>query len=149
MRRKTLGSDGPQRLERIEFFSGLTPAERKSLARMLDELAAEPGEELMHEGDYGCETVFVEAGSAEVRKGGAVINDVGAGELLGEPAVLDPGGRRTASVIAVTPLRGLALTSNSIHHMREWMPDLAEAIDRAADAHRERDRLRRTGQLTD
>jgi len=146
MQRKTLGSDGPERLEKIEFFSELSLAQRKMLARMVDELVADPGEELMREGDYGYETVFVEEGSAEVRQGGAVINNVGAGELLGELAVLDAGGRRSASVLAATPLRALVLTSHSMHEVRERMPDVGEAIDRAAAAHRERDRLRKAGQ---
>ena len=110
------------------------------LARLIDELVAEPGEELMHEGDYGYEVMFVEHGAAEVRQGGEPINAVGAGELLGELAVLDTSGRRTASVVVTEPLQALVLSSHSMHHVRDQMPDIADAIDRAAEAHRERDR---------
>ncbi len=149
MRRRSIGSDGAARLEAIELFADLTPAERQMLARLVDEVFVEPGEELMHEGDYGYELVCVEDGAAEVRQDGAVINTVGAGDTVGELALLDAGGTRTASVIATTPLRGVVLTSHFMHHVRGQLPALADAIDRAARAHRERDRLRRAGELAD
>ncbi|HTW41842.1 MAG TPA: cyclic nucleotide-binding domain-containing protein [Solirubrobacteraceae bacterium] len=149
MRRKSIGSDGAARLQAIELLADLSNAERQALARMIDEVNAEPGEELMHEGDYGYEVVFVEEGTAEVRQGGVAINTVGAGDALGELAVLDTGGMRTATVVATTPLRGIVLTSHFLHHVRQQMPTLAAAIDRAAEAHRERDRARQAGQPAD
>ena len=145
MHRRAVGSDGAERLERIELFADLTAAQRGMLARLVDELTADAGEELMHEGDYGYEVIFLEAGSAEVRQDGEAINTVGAGETLGELAVLDAAGRRTASVVVKEPLRAVVLTSHSMHHLRRQMPDLAQAIERAAEAHRERDRMRRAG----
>jgi CRP-like cAMP-binding protein len=143
MQRKTVGRDGAERLASIELFSELNPGQRSMLARMLDELTADPGEELMREGDYGYEVIFIEEGAAEVRRDGRVINEVGPGETLGELAVLDAGGRRTASVLVAEPLRAIVLTSNAMHQLRRQMPDVAEAIDRVAEAHRERDRRRR------
>ena len=142
MNRKLVGSDGPERLGAIEFFAGLGVGHRRMLARHVDELTVEPGEALMDEGDYGYEAIFVESGTAEVRRDGELINTVGPGEIVGELALVDPGGRRTASVTAASPLRALSLTSHSFHEIRERMPDLAEAIDRAAEEHHERDRRR-------
>ena len=69
MQRRAVGTDGAERLERIDLFADLTAAQRNMLARLVDELTAEAGEELMHEGDYGYEVIFLEAGSAEVRQG--------------------------------------------------------------------------------
>jgi CRP-like cAMP-binding protein len=149
MHRKSIGSDGAQRLTRISLLSGLSPGERQMLSRLVDEVLLDPGEELMHEGDYGYEVVFVEDGSGDVLQGGEKINTVGPGDAVGELAVLDTGGERTATVIATTPLRGLVLTSHFMHHVRERMPSMAEAIDRAAAEHRERDRLRAAGQAAD
>ena len=144
MQRKSIGSDGAARLEAIEVFAGLSAGERRALARLLDEIVLAPGEELMHEGDFGYEVVFVEDGSAEVRQGDVVINTVGAGDAVGELAVLEAGGTRTASVIATTPLRGVVLTSHFMHHVRGQLPAVADAIDRAAADHREHDRLRQS-----
>jgi CRP/FNR family transcriptional regulator, cyclic AMP receptor protein len=149
MQRKSIGSDGAERLRAISLLSGLSEAERRMLARMVDEVVMEPGEELMHEGDFGYEAVFVEEGSANVMQGGAIINTVGPGDAVGELAVLDAGGTRTATVVATTPLRGLVLTSHFMHHVRQRMPALAAVIDREAAEHRERDRLRTSGQSAD
>jgi CRP/FNR family transcriptional regulator, cyclic AMP receptor protein len=149
MRRKSIGSDGADRLRTISMLSELTPAERQMLARLVEEVLVEPGEELMHEGEFGYEVVFVEEGSADVLQGGATINTVGPGDAVGELAVLDTGGTRTATVVATAPLRGLVLTSHFMHHVRRRMPAVAQVIDGAAADHRERDRLRVAGQLTD
>ena len=149
MQRKSIGSDGAERLRAISLLSGLTAAECQMLARMVDEVVMEPGEELMHEGDFGYEAVFLEEGSANVVQDGVTINTVGPGDAVGELAVLDTGGTRTASVVATTPLRGLVLTSHFMHHVRQQMPALAEVIDREAAEHRERDRLRASGQPVD
>jgi CRP-like cAMP-binding protein len=142
MHRKLVGSDGPDRLGEIQFFEGLTEAHRRMLARHIDELVADPGEHLMDEGDYGYEAIFIEDGAAEVLQQGEVINTVGAGEVVGELALVDADGKRTATVTASTPLRALSLTSRSFHEIRRGMPDLAAAIDRAAQDHHERDRRR-------
>lgn len=144
MQRKSVGSDGPERLSRIQFFAGLSEAHRRMLARHVDELVAVPGDRLMDEGEFGYEAIFIEDGTAEVRQRGELVNTVGPGEIVGELALVDPGGRRTASVTVASPLRGLSLTSHSFHEIRR-MPELAEAIDRAAAEHHERDQ-RRAGQ---
>jgi CRP-like cAMP-binding protein len=142
VQRKLLGSDGPDRLGAVEFFAYLSEAHRRMLARLVDELNAEPGEVLMAEGDYGYEAIFIEDGAAEVRQAGEAINTIGPGEIAGELALLGAEGRRTASVVAASPLRALSLSSHSVHEIRARLPELATAIDRAAEQHRERDRRR-------
>jgi|GEM_PF-1093573 len=146
MQRRSLGSDGPERLGAIAFFAGLTDGQRRMLARIVDELHADPGEVVMSEGAYGYEAVFIEDGSAEVRQDGELINIVGPGEIVGELALVEAAGRRTASVTAASTLRALCLTSHSVHEVRAKMPELAAAIDRAALEHRERDRRRKSGE---
>jgi CRP-like cAMP-binding protein len=142
MHRTSVGSDGPERLGRIEFFGGLTEAHRRMLARHIDELDADPGDHLMEEGEYGYEAIFIEEGTAEVSQHGEVINTIGPGEIVGELALVHSDGKRTATVTAVSPLRALSLTSHSVREIRKGMPDLADAIDTAATEHDERDRRR-------
>lgn len=149
MRRQSIGSDGADRLLAIDALAGLSPGERRMLSRLVDEVLVEPGEELMREGEFGYEVVFVEDGAGEVLQGGAKINTVGPGDAIGELAVLDAGGTRTATVVATAPLRGLVLTSHFMHHVRAQMPAVADAIDRTAAAHHERDRAREAGQAAD
>jgi CRP/FNR family transcriptional regulator, cyclic AMP receptor protein len=144
--RKTIGSDGAERLQAIHLFAQLSLGQRRMVARLIDELVAEPGEELMREGELGHEVVFVEDGSADVLQDGAVINTVGAGDMIGELAVLETGAPRTATVVVASPLRGMVLTSHFMRDLRKHMPDIAQAVDRAAAEHRERDRLRQAAE---
>jgi CRP-like cAMP-binding protein len=146
MRRKTIGSDGADRLQAIHLFSELSLGQRRMVARLVDELVAEPGEELMREGDLGHEVVFIEDGNADVRQDGALINTVGPGDMIGELAVLKDGAPRKATVVAVSPLRAMVLTSHFMRDLHTQMPDVAQAIDRAAAEHRERDRLRQAAE---
>lgn len=146
MQRQSIGSDGADRLLVIDVLAGLSPGERRMLSRLVDEVVAEPGEELMREGEFGYEVVFVEDGAGEVFQGGEKINTVGPGDAIGELAVLEAGGTRTATVVATAPLRGLVLTSHFMHHVRRQLPAVAEAIDRTAQEHHERDRAREAGQ---
>jgi CRP-like cAMP-binding protein len=147
MQRKSVGIDGSQRLGAVEFFAGLSPAQLRMLAEHVDELDADPGDVLMDEGAYGYEALFIEQGTADVLQGGELINTVAEGEILGELALVDADGKRTASVIATSPLRALSITSHSFREIRSRMPELAAAIDRAAEEHHERDRRRRREQL--
>ena len=50
---------------------------------------------------------IVESGSAAVSLGGEPLGEVAPGDVVGEVAVL-ASGRRTASVVATTPVRALA-----------------------------------------
>jgi CRP/FNR family transcriptional regulator, cyclic AMP receptor protein len=146
MRRKTIGSDGGERLQAIHLFSQLSLGQRRMVARLIDELLADPGEELMREGELGYEVVFVEEGSADVLQDGVLINTVGAGDMIGELAVLETGAPRTATVVVASPLRGMVLTSHFMRDLRQHMPDVAQAIDRAAAEHREHDRVRQAAE---
>jgi len=57
--------------------------------------------------------------------------------------VLEAGGGRTATVVAVTPLRAIVLTAQVMRDVREQMSAVGERIDHAAREHRERDEQRR------
>jgi len=139
MERKTIGSSGANRLEQIDLFAGLSIAQRRMLARMLDEVTAPAGETIMHEGELGYEVLILEEGTAEVLQDGSRINEMGPGDLFGELAVLEVGGERTATVVATSPLRAIALTAHFMREVREQMPTVGEQIDRAAAERRERD----------
>ena|SRR5271166_2427009 len=139
MQRKTVGRDGAERLEKLTLFGGLSMGQRRMLARVLDEITAEAGETLMREGDPGYEVLVLEEGTAEVVQHGARINELGPGDLFGELAVLEDGAPRTATVVALSPLRAIVLTAHFMREVRERMPGVGEQILRTAGAHRQRD----------
>jgi CRP-like cAMP-binding protein len=140
MQRKTIGSDGASRLEKIALFAGLSMGERRMLARMLDEVTAPAGVAVMRQGDRGYEVLVLEEGTADVLRDGSRINEVGSGDLVGELAVLEDGGARTATVVATSPLRAIVLTARFMRDVRERMPAVGERMDRVAAERTERDR---------
>ncbi|HME04147.1 MAG TPA: cyclic nucleotide-binding domain-containing protein [Solirubrobacteraceae bacterium] len=139
MQRRTIGSDGAQRLEKIPLFAELSPGQRQMLARVIDELTAAAGETLMRQGEPGYEVLILEEGTADVLQDGVRINEMGPGDFFGELAVLEVGAPRSATVVASAPLRAIVLTARFMRDVRERMPDVGEHIDREADARRERD----------
>jgi CRP-like cAMP-binding protein len=139
MERRRLGRDGAERLGKIELLSDLSLGQRRMLAGMADEAVAMSGETLMREGEPGYEALMLEVGSADVLRGGQVINVLGPGDLLGELAVLDDGVARTASVVASSDVRAIVLTAHFLRELHDRMPEVGAKIDRAATEHRERD----------
>ena len=98
MRRRSLGSDGADRLGGLELFANTTAGERRMLARLVDEIICEQGETIMQEGSPGYEFIVIEHGTAEVSREGRPINTLAEGAFFGELAVLGDGTPRTASV---------------------------------------------------
>ena len=100
---------GPQldesRLQSLCPFEDLTAAERRSLARELDEFSAPAGTTLVQEGDSGYEFMVIEQGTVDVLHDGERIDTLGPGEFFGELAVVQAGGRRYATIVATSEVR--------------------------------------------
>jgi CRP/FNR family cyclic AMP-dependent transcriptional regulator len=91
-------------LRGIPMFSGLSDAVLARVDGQMVEMAVAPGAFLTTEHERGREAFIVADGIAEVRVDGVAISSVGVGDLVGEMSLLD-GGPRTATVIALTPMR--------------------------------------------
>jgi CRP-like cAMP-binding protein len=83
--------------------------ELEALASEADEVAVPAGRTILRQGTAGRELVVLLDGEAEVLRDGRVVNRVGAGEVVGEIALLSRR-PRTASVRTTTPARLLVLT---------------------------------------
>jgi flavin reductase (DIM6/NTAB) family NADH-FMN oxidoreductase RutF len=100
----------------VEGRSDLSLLPRELLDPLLEagtEVAFEDGETLMRIGDPGDMILLVLEGEARIERPGLSLV-VGAGRLLGEIEVLDPGGGRTADVTAVGPVRCLAVSREEL-----------------------------------
>jgi CRP-like cAMP-binding protein len=139
MQRRRVGRDGPGRLEKIPLFEGLFTGQRRMLADLVDEVLADEGEVLMAEGMQGLEVMMIEEGAAEVHQGGERINTMGPGDFFGELAVLGDGMPRTATVTALSPVRGLVFTAHFVREIRDRLPLVGERIEQAARERAERD----------
>jgi CRP/FNR family transcriptional regulator, cyclic AMP receptor protein len=117
----------PERLAGLPLFADLDDSERAAVAGCTREVTIEPGATVATEGDNAYEFFVVEAGEAEVRKGGEVIRSVRRGDVVGEIGLLATG-TRTASVVATTPMRLVAMFSHEFRQIETRMPAIAKSL---------------------
>ncbi|HZJ54523.1 MAG TPA: cyclic nucleotide-binding domain-containing protein [Myxococcaceae bacterium] len=96
-------------LRAVPLLAGLTDADRAEIAGIAELKSLEAQLPLFREGDPGDALVLLLSGSAQVVKRDPagkhqVLSVVSAPAVLGEMAVLDTGGKRSASAIAVGPV---------------------------------------------
>ena len=121
------------RLQGVGIFSGLSRKELERLSAWTDELSIREGEELVTEGRFAHEFFIIEDGAAEVRQGGARIAELGPGDFFGEIALLETE-RRTASVVATTPMTVIVMFGRDFKQMEREMPAVADRVRAAIRA---------------
>lgn len=111
-------------LKRVPLFSGCSKAELRQLASQADEIDLRQGYVLMREDRPGREFVVLVEGTVRVTKKDRTLADLGAGDWLGEIALLT-NVPRTATVTATSPIRVLVVTDRSFRRVVESMPSIA------------------------
>ncbi|MDX6450373.1 MAG: family transcriptional regulator, cyclic receptor protein [Gaiellaceae bacterium] len=122
-----------QQLDGVGLFSGLSKQERAMLARWTDEVSVPAGHVLATEGQFAHEFFVVEEGSAAVTHDGERIAELGPGEFFGEIGLLETE-RRTATVVATTPMRLIVMFQREFKQMEQDMPAAADRIRSAIRA---------------
>jgi CRP/FNR family cyclic AMP-dependent transcriptional regulator len=120
------------RVTPLMALDGVPEEELDAVARVATEREFAQGETLMSEGDFGYSLFVIENGSAEVVSHGAKVAEVGPGDVVGEVAVL-ASGRRTASVIATSPVQALAFFKRDVWRLEDEAPASAERLRAAMD----------------
>jgi CRP/FNR family transcriptional regulator, cyclic AMP receptor protein len=115
------------RLEGISLFATLSRNELERLSRWIDEVDVPRGKQLARENEFAHEFFVIDDGAAEVRKGDERIAELGPGDFFGEIGLLETE-RRTASVVAQTPMRLLVMFEREFKQMEREMPAVAERI---------------------
>ena len=124
------------RLTAIPLLATLSPDDLARLAAVATELEIDAGTALTEEGDFGHAMFAIESGTAEVMADGIVVSSVGPGEIVGEVAVL-ASGRRTATVVATTPMRLIVLFKRDVWKLERDAPDVAERLRELLAVHLE------------
>jgi CRP-like cAMP-binding protein len=114
-------------VESVPSFAGLPPATRAALADAFEEVSAAAGERIVSEGDFAYELFAILDGTARIEQNGEVVATLGPGELCGEIGILLTG-RRTAAIVADSPMRLLALFDQSFRRLSREHPDFAELV---------------------
>ncbi|MGQ0669979.1 MAG: Crp/Fnr family transcriptional regulator [Actinomycetota bacterium] len=117
----------PDRLKSIPLFSDLSRHGRAEIARWADEVDVPAGKHLVDQGDFAYEFFVIEDGHAEVTAGGKRLADLGPGEFFGEIALIEAD-RRTASVVALSPMAVIVMHARDFRAMEAEMPKVAERI---------------------
>ena len=121
----------------VPAFSRLPEETLKELAVLLREERCAAGGVVVAEGDTGDRLYLISGGHAEVSaegsKGPLPLVTLGPGEMFGEIALLEPGGKRQATVTATTDLLTLSLAAPAFHRVLATHPEARSAFSEAAE----------------
>jgi CRP-like cAMP-binding protein len=130
------------------FLGSLAADERTALGQIGHARSYRRGERMILEGDQNDTTYLVLEGRVRVFTGTPEGNEVtlcvrGPGDLIGEMGALDPGGRRSANVIALEPVRCRVIAARELQafleaHPRSTLALLRLVIGRLRGADRRR-----------
>jgi CRP-like cAMP-binding protein len=117
-------------LEVVPLFAGLTKKERQQVARHADIVDLPEGYHLVDEGAFAHEFFVLLGGNVEVTHDGKHLADLGPGDFFGEVALVEHD-RRTASVVASTPISAIVMHQRDFDMMQRELPHVAEKIHEA------------------
>ena len=125
------------KLAEIPLFASLSKREREQIARAADEVEVAEGKHLAEQGQFAYEFMAIEEGTADVLKDGEKLRELGPGDFFGEIGLLEAE-RRTATVVAKTPMRLIVIFGPNLRSLEREMPQLSQQLRTAI-----RDRLGR------
>jgi CRP/FNR family cyclic AMP-dependent transcriptional regulator len=117
----------PVRIDSVPSPAALPGSTKRALAEEFDEVDVPAGERIVSQGDFAYELFAILEGAARVEQDGEVVATLGTGDLCGEIGLLLTG-RRTAAVVAETPMRMLALFDQTFRRLNSEHPEFAELI---------------------
>jgi CRP-like cAMP-binding protein len=114
-------------LGQVSLFAGVEPRHLERLGRQFRDRSFPEGAVVTREGESGVGFFVVVEGSASVSIGGETRATIGPGDSFGEMALLDEG-PRSATIVAATDLRCLALSAWEFKPFVEENPSVAWAM---------------------
>ena len=127
-----------RRLKIVPLFQGLAKKDLEQLSRWADEVEVREGEALARQGTFAHEFFIIEEGTADVTRDGGYVATLGPGDFFGEIGLIESA-RRTATVVATSPMRLIVMTGWDFKAMQDTMPHVAHEIQKSVE-----ERLRRT-----
>jgi CRP-like cAMP-binding protein len=128
-------------LAQVPLFEACSKTDLARIASLADELDVPAGRVLMRQGEFGHECFVILDGEARVSFRGRRGATLGPGDCCGEMALLQPRGKRSATVTAETEMDVLVLGSREFASMIEKGPSVGRMVMTAvADRVREAER---------
>jgi CRP-like cAMP-binding protein len=110
-------------LRGVPLFAGLNKRELATVGQIADEIDIPAGKELIREDEPGRQFFVILEGEVVVRRKGRKINAVGAGDFLGEIALLS-NRATTATVTTTTPTRLAVITRTNFSKLLRENPGI-------------------------
>ena len=117
----------PKQLQSIPLFESLSKRELQDLGKHCDEVDLPNGKHLVEQGEFAYEFFVIESGTAVVTRDGKEISTLGPGDFFGEIGLVQSS-RRTASVVATSPMRLIVMGRREFSAMEDELPHVADAI---------------------
>ncbi|WP_167880553.1 cyclic nucleotide-binding domain-containing protein [Nocardioides guangzhouensis] len=111
-------------LRSIPLFRNLTDRQRELAAERLQEVDVDLGTVIARQGDFAYHLFVVREGVAAVTVDGVEVRSLGPGSTFGEIGVVEHG-RRTANVVAATPMRLLTMSVGDFDELATELPEFA------------------------
>ena len=124
----------PQRVASHAFLAGIPEEELQAITSAASEREYASGETLMAEGDFGHCMLLIDEGTADVSIDGSPVRQVGSGDVVGQVAILSSG-RRTASVVATSPVRAFSFYKRDVWALEGTAPEAARRLRAAIEEH--------------
>jgi CRP/FNR family cyclic AMP-dependent transcriptional regulator len=115
-------------LGEVPLFARCSKKELKHLAPLVDEVRVPAGKVLISEGRGGEEAFVIVSGTASVTLDGTELRTVGAGETVGEMALLEPSALRSATVTATSEMELLVLGARAFNTVLTKHPEVTLKI---------------------
>jgi len=117
-----------EQLARVPLFEGVSESDLQRIAHLVARIHEPAGEVLTKEGEAGHELMIVLDGEVEVRHGDRVVATLGSGDYLGEVALLEHDGRRSATAVATTAVTIAFISRHDFENLIADVPHLAERV---------------------
>jgi CRP-like cAMP-binding protein len=114
-------------LKGVRLFASCSKGDLRQIATLADEVDRDADRTLIREGERARECFVVVEGSLRVTRKGGKVGDLGAGDVVGEIALITDM-PRTATVITSSPVRLLVLTDRGFRDLLEQSPAIATKI---------------------
>jgi len=111
-------------LRSIPLFKNLTNGQRDRVAERLEEVDVDLGAVIARQGDFAYHLFVVREGTAAVTIDGELVTSLGPGSTFGEIGVIEHS-RRTANVVAASPMRLLTMTMWDFNELAADLPEFA------------------------
>ena len=119
-----------KKLEEVPLFAGLSKRERQQVAQHADVVDLPTGYHLCDQGAFAHEFFVLLDGSVEVTQDGRHLTELAGGDFFGEVALVAHD-RRTASVVATTPISAIVMHQRDFDLMQRAIPHVAAKIHKA------------------